>query len=354
MKKFQFILGQKHHNLTLIEELKERSNGSVVWRCRCDCGRVVERLAQRVIHGRCKRCPDCRERSLVGLKFGMLRVVRKNNNTTSIRREWICLCECGKEFVRNTTQLKSSGVHSCGCYAYNAIELKDRQFGDLTVLERSSGRKFRNRLWLCECKCGRRTVSTAAQLLRGSKKSCGCSIHKVSTESRRWTGHCEISGRFWGSIKRSARVRDIPFLITIDQAWEKFKSQNGKCALSGIPLGFGSKGEQSVEKTASLDRIDSNLPYELSNIQWVYKDINRMKLNIPENEFVWLCMCITRDHLRRKIGTSRADLVDKYEAVGAFEFDEMSPEDQQRLSVKTINEWIPNFKPEDQVVSYPV
>jgi len=33
------LIGQKFGKLTVIEETKERKNKSVVWICKCECGR---------------------------------------------------------------------------------------------------------------------------------------------------------------------------------------------------------------------------------------------------------------------------------------------------------------------------
>jgi hypothetical protein len=42
-------------------------------------------------------------------------------------------------------------------------------------------------------------------------------------------------------------------------------------------------------KTASLDRINSDLGYVYGNIQWIHKDINKMKNDYEQNYFILLC-----------------------------------------------------------------
>ena len=37
--------------------------------------------------------------------------------------------------------------------------------------------------------------------------------------------------------------------------------------------------------TASLDRIDSKKGYTIDNIQWVHKDVNKMKMDLQEEDF---------------------------------------------------------------------
>lgn len=42
-------------------------------------------------------------------------------------------------------------------------------------------------------------------------------------------------------------------------------------------------------KTASLDRIDSLKGYTLDNVQWIHKDLNYMKCDYEENEYIEWC-----------------------------------------------------------------
>ena len=45
------------------------------------------------------------------------------------------------------------------------------------------------------------------------------------------------------------------------------------------------KKRHNDSKTASLDRIDSSKGYTEDNIQWVHKDVNQMKMDLPEQRF---------------------------------------------------------------------
>ena len=47
-----------------------------------------------------------------------------------------------------------------------------------------------------------------------------------------------------------------------------------------------------MNKNASLDRIDSTVGYIEGNVHWVLWDINRMKWNIPHEEFIKLCSLV--------------------------------------------------------------
>lgn len=95
-----------------------------------------------------------------------------------------------------------------------------------------------------------------------------------------------------GKIRRSADKRGIS--LEVDQAFlsELFKTQGGRCALSGVPLQLP-RDESGGGTTASLDRIDSGLGYTPINVQWVHKEINRMKGCLEDKSFIQWCMMVT-------------------------------------------------------------
>jgi hypothetical protein len=62
------------------------------------------------------------------------------------------------------------------------------------------------------------------------------------------------------------------------------KSQEGSCALTGIPLQFDGEHEDS-EMLCSLDRIDSNGHYEEGNLQVVCRFVNRWKNDGDDVQF---------------------------------------------------------------------
>lgn len=112
---------------------------------------------------------------------------------------------------------------------------------------------------------------------------------KLKNHLRKKRKHPHIRSSYFESIRSTAKKRKIEFQITIDDIWKKFKEQNGICALSGLKLKFNDVGENKNTQTASLDRINSDLGYIISNIQWVHKDINRMKMDMNEKDFINRC-----------------------------------------------------------------
>ena len=67
--------------------------------------------------------------------------------------------------------------------------------------------------------------------------------------------------------------------------------QDKVCKLSGLPIGWADIGRNH---TASIDRIDSNKGYVLSNIQLVHKDVNVMKSKYDQNYFISTCQLVAK------------------------------------------------------------
>lgn len=48
-------------------------------------------------------------------RFGRLTTVRDVGRAADGHRLWLCVCECGTECVRQSNNLRSAGLKSCGC-----------------------------------------------------------------------------------------------------------------------------------------------------------------------------------------------------------------------------------------------
>ena len=61
---------------------------------------------------------------ITGKKFGKLTVLGVHHLGKRNTRYWLCKCECGKETVQISANLKSGRIKSCGYQRY--IELSER------------------------------------------------------------------------------------------------------------------------------------------------------------------------------------------------------------------------------------
>lgn len=100
----------------------------------------------------------------------------------------------------------------------------------------------------------------------------------------------EMSGQYWRTVINGAKSRNMCLNVTAQQAWDKFLEQGRRCALTGLELGFVNNFNSNCKKqTASLDRIDSTIGYELTNVQWVHKKVNLMKQAMSDAELIYWC-----------------------------------------------------------------
>lgn len=114
---------------------------------------------------------------LTGQTFNDLKVIKKADEQDGKRTIWDCKCLlCGSKTTATTTQLKSGYKKSCGCRKNrpNAKDLTGQRFGRLTVIKRNGTNQHRRAIWRCKCDCGKYTDVSAADILSGNTKSCGC------------------------------------------------------------------------------------------------------------------------------------------------------------------------------------
>lgn len=166
--------------------------------------------------------------------------------------------------------------------------LTGKQFGSWTVLCECE-KKDNERAWLCRCACGRQSKVKTSYLTRGKSKRCSyCNAHAKRPYSTN-----AIPKQQWDQILRNAKKRNISVDITPKEAYALFQSQNGHCALSGWEIRFAKWAGDVPNATASLDRINNGKGYEAGNIQWIHKDINRMKNVYEQQYFIAMCKAIT-------------------------------------------------------------
>jgi hypothetical protein len=108
-----------------------------------------------------------------------------------------------------------------------------------------------------------------------------------------WKGCGDLSGDHWRRIQHGDLGRNLELNITIEDAWNVYLQQNGKCAISSVDImlrgqeiGISSKCVHE-KTTASLDRIDSSKGYTIDNIQWIHKDLNQMKSDRSMETFLY-------------------------------------------------------------------
>lgn len=139
------------------------------------------------------------------------------------------------------------------------LDLTDKPFGKLIAIKDVGSNKFKQRMWLCECSCGRVTEVASTYLVSGKVKSCGKCRNR--SEERKQT-HCDkghlmterLNGRSACNVCHSERQKQYDreqvekdpeyfvklclkrsYKLSLEQYNEIFKSQNSVCAICKQP-----------------------------------------------------------------------------------------------------------------------
>jgi hypothetical protein len=164
--------------------------------------------------------------------------------------------------------------------------------------------------WFCRCNCGLEKNVYTVHLLSGHSTKCRkCSEGKFKYK---------IPSTMLTRIRWSAQLRNIEINLGSNREmnlylYSMLNEQKFCCALSGLPISiaFTNKENKRGSSTASLDRIDSSKGYIPGNVQWVHKDINKLKMNLSENKLIELCEIISTFQKNKKIDAIIKENLDK-------------------------------------------
>ena len=90
-------IGKRYGRLVVIEKTDKRYHSTTIYKCRCDCGNIVELTINKLHSGHTKSC-------------GCLFAYTKNK-----KNYWECKCDCGNTCFVPTTYLTTGVTISCGC-----------------------------------------------------------------------------------------------------------------------------------------------------------------------------------------------------------------------------------------------
>ena len=122
--RYKNISGKKFNKLTAIKPtFKKDTNGSMIWVCLCDCGKLTTATYSNLQRGHKKSC-GCAIQDYInsltydisGQRFGMLIAQYSNGKRKRDGRiVWHCVCDCGNECDVDVNSLMSEHTQSCGC-----------------------------------------------------------------------------------------------------------------------------------------------------------------------------------------------------------------------------------------------
>ncbi len=171
--------GSQVGSLTVQGPTSQRKNGYTIWKCSCSCGGEIlldTRCLQRgtVTHCGCQSSTKPGQRDITGMRFGKLVAVEPTDQRAFGTVVWRCRCDCGGEILTSLHQLRCGYCKSCGCLSRPPLkDFVGKRFHRLTVVA-YAGKKNGMHRWKCRCDCGRETIVGQTLLQTGKTKSCGC------------------------------------------------------------------------------------------------------------------------------------------------------------------------------------
>lgn len=221
-------------------------------------------------------------------------------------------CTCGKIAIFEVRYIVSCRF-SKACRACSQRARRDvigrkyavgSKFQNLTII--AEPHVYKNNLYYkVQCDCGHVFTTGHSTLSRKDQNialpycnACFSIDKKSPKRNTMLTEH--ISKSRYGSLRHTAMERGISFDVSPEDLELLWCKQDGKCALSGLPISLFISSKDAKNHTASLDRIDSNTGYQIDNVQWVHKDINYMKCDFTQSEFVNYCILVSKMHANQQ------------------------------------------------------
>jgi hypothetical protein len=308
-----------------------------------------------------------RTSKLTGKTFGKLYVIRQLRKDEHFKKGnqsvWLCRCECGKEKAIVGTNLTYMGTKCCGCNAWKGFKtLSGTYWRVMQYWAKKRNLEFNiskeyvwhimeqqnfqcalsgipiefDRAWyksqqtasVDRINSSLGYVENNIQILHkhiNKMKMVDSNDHVIywayqainGLNSRPWQlpnkdelKNIKIHHKYWKTVVKSSRKRSIELNITFDDIYNLLIKQGGLCALSGIPLIFHTNYNDHKTQTASLDRVDSTKIYEINNIQWIHRSLNKMKMNLPQDYFFYICKKIVEFDLEKKF-----DIIDETQTI---------------------------------------
>lgn len=149
-------------------------------------------------------------------------------------------------------------------YGNKLINLINKKFNRLKVMKRTKN-KGSVSYWICKCDCGKISIVRGQHLRTGNIKSCGCLNSELKTKRKTNLKHGMSRSKeykIWRCmIRRCSELKNDSYKyyggkgIKVCKRWMKFENF------------FSDMGLAPTAKH-TIDRIDSNGNYKVSNCHW--------------------------------------------------------------------------------------
>ena len=146
--------GEKYGALTALRMLGKTGNGEFLWECECECGKHVT-LPSKALHDRKAKDCGCgigqrpRYKDISGNRKGRLTALHATENRDAKGSVmWLCRCDCGREIEMSESDFVFGKSVSCGCVREqnwkDCLVAEGLTFVDGTCVEWLANRKSRS------------------------------------------------------------------------------------------------------------------------------------------------------------------------------------------------------------------
>lgn len=295
--------GVEDSYLTVLEKTEKRSSkGEIIWKCQCECGKIVELNGSEIRRGKTKSC-GCKRYELQqkstghyyepGTRFGRLTVIRLLPHNTKGALDYECQCDCGNIVSVASRDLRRGGTNSCGCLRKELHskawrkDLTGQKFGKILVLERIN--EYGKAIYKCKCDCGK-IFTVEGQYLTRSKepyRSCGCNnksigennIEQILQENN--IVYIRDKIYFKDLLNSAGNVMRYDFILLCQNKPYRLIEFDGEQHFHQINRGFMA-GEQRFNKQIESDKIKNEyaLTHNIPLVRIPYKERDHITLEL--------------------------------------------------------------------------
>ena len=213
-------------------------------------------------------------RDLTGQRFGNLTALCMTGERTAHRNVvWRCICDCGKVVNLPANALTSGNTSSCGCLRNggvgggigggNPIDHTGQRFGRLVAIKRVGSNSERDSMWLMACDCGNTCVKDMGSVMSGGITSCGCRHQKYNHKYKRlYDVYNGIKARCYNKNHTSYKWYGARGIKMCGEWLNSFDAFMLWAIESGYQL-------DAPRGTCTIDRINPDGNYEPKNCRWV-------------------------------------------------------------------------------------
>lgn len=100
-----------------IRLINRRSGGNRYWLCQCDCGNTIEVSASNLKSKHVTSCGCWKDNNITNRRFDSLIALEPTDSRAEHDGSvvWKCICDCGNICYKGLSDLKTSTHNSCGC-----------------------------------------------------------------------------------------------------------------------------------------------------------------------------------------------------------------------------------------------